>query len=143
MHFPGSSNLGTTSGVVWSSKLTFTTLLCFSWVARFQTNFVVNSRLPFIWVYTSFCPTRTSARLTSFRERLHGESNTLLETTFVQGPCRACCTSQSSEQPQKVFDADWHAMGIHVIWNGVESKLALQGFMTRTSTCLAIAQRQV
>ncbi|KAG1876300.1 GPI transamidase component PIG-T [Suillus subluteus] len=52
-------------------------------------------------------------------------------------PCKSYAGLASLLNPQKVFDADWHGMGIHVIWKedtGVELKLTLQAVFNPVRT---------
>jgi phosphatidylinositol glycan class T len=52
-------------------------------------------------------------------------------------PCKSHAGLAALLNPQKVFDADWHGMGIHVIWKediGVELKLTLQAVFNPVRT---------
>ncbi|KAG2158330.1 GPI transamidase component PIG-T [Suillus bovinus] len=52
-------------------------------------------------------------------------------------PCKSHAGLAALLNPQKVFDADWHGMGVHVIWKedtGVELKLTLQAVFNPVRT---------
>lgn len=52
-------------------------------------------------------------------------------------PCKSHAGLAALLNPQKVFDADWHGMGIHVIWKegaGVELKPTLQAVFNPVRT---------
>jgi len=52
-------------------------------------------------------------------------------------PCKNHAGLAALLNPQKVFDADWHGMGVHVIWKegtGVELKLTLQAVFNPVRT---------
>ncbi|KAG2128702.1 Gpi16 subunit GPI transamidase component [Suillus clintonianus] len=52
-------------------------------------------------------------------------------------PCKSHAGLAALLNPQKVFDADWHGMAIHVIWKedvGVELKLTLQAVFNPVRT---------
>lgn len=54
-------------------------------------------------------------------------------------PCKSHAGLAALLNPQKIFDADWHGMGVNVIWKedtGIELKLTLQAVFNpvRTST---------
>lgn len=52
-------------------------------------------------------------------------------------PCKGHAGLATLLNPKKVFDADWHGVGVHVIWKegtGVELKLTLQAVFNPVRT---------
>lgn len=47
-------------------------------------------------------------------------------------PCKSLSGIASLLNPHRIFDADWHGLGIHVLWSGesgIKVRLSFQGVM--------------
>lgn len=60
-------------------------------------------------------------------------------------PCKSLSGIASLLNPHRLFDADWHGMGVHVLWRkdeGVEMKLTFQSVFDPLRPASASTQGQ-
>ena len=61
-------------------------------------------------------------------------------------PCKSLSGIASLLNPHRLFDADWHDMGVHVLWRkeeGVELRLTFQSVSDPLRSSLGKAQGQL
>ena len=101
-------------------------LLRLSWIIRRPTNDIVCAVVSLSGYATRLGLAPSSPTFVStIRACLHRKSNSVLKLL----PCKSLSGIASLLNPHRLFDADWHGMGVHVLWRkeeGIELRLTFR-----------------